>query len=358
VHIRGPVVRIVLFLVVGFLGAAAYSALTKDRTPPQVEVPVKVEASGLPSFLDRPPATQAEALPDPPPVPPKVETKIVYVQQGQTQATPPKKPREKTAAERALEKALKAPLFVQQDKNGQRKEPPQTLEITAMKPEKSPFELDGTVYPLTQFTLEAGDTIPVTLMKPINSELYGSAYAVVSRDVYDTATQSYLLVPAGSKVQLKYDHETVDSQHRLLVLADRIKFPPSVRYPYGSSIGLAGNPASDAEGYNGLHDKVDRHLLQGFGRALVYAAVAAGVGVANGGSGSYYNGYDPSDGATRAFGREMERAARNSLRHGENLRPTFTIRHGQSFTITLDKDLPFTEAFQPLRDTQVVNLEE
>jgi type IV secretion system protein VirB10 len=108
--------------------------------------------------------------------------------------------------------------------------------------------------------------------------------------------------------------------------------------------------AGDMQGFSGLSDQVDRHLLQAFGKALIYAGVSAGTGIAQGGfqGRSYYDPYSPGDAASAALGRELGQAANQSLRRGEDIRPTLTIRPGYEFTVTLIKDLVFKEAWSPL----------
>lgn len=109
--------------------------------------------------------------------------------------------------------------------------------------------------PRSRTELKAGSVIPAIMVGGINSDLPGEIVGQVSRNVYDTATGDYLLVPAGAKVVGVYDSRVVYGQSRVLVAWERLIFPD------GSSISIGGMPGTDMGGYSGFSDKVKSSLL-------------------------------------------------------------------------------------------------
>ncbi|TGV64622.1 conjugal transfer protein TrbI, partial [Mesorhizobium sp. M00.F.Ca.ET.149.01.1.1] len=69
-------------------------------------------------------------------------------------------------------------------------------------PQQSPYEL------------KRGSVIPATLITGINSDLPGRITAQVSRNVYDSATGHYLLIPQGTKLFGRYDSKISFGQSR------------------------------------------------------------------------------------------------------------------------------------------------
>jgi type IV secretion system protein VirB10 len=53
--------------------------------------------------------------------------------------------------------------------------------------------------PLSRFEIKAGWEIPAILEQSLNSDLPGELKALVTSNVYDTATGMYLLIPHGSR---------------------------------------------------------------------------------------------------------------------------------------------------------------
>jgi type IV secretion system protein VirB10 len=59
--------------------------------------------------------------------------------------------------------------------------------------------------PLSRYEIKAGWEIPAVLEQSLNSDLPGELKALVTSNVYDTATGQYLLIPQGSRLVGKYD---------------------------------------------------------------------------------------------------------------------------------------------------------
>ena len=107
--------------------------------------------------------------------------------------------------------------------------------------------------PLSRYEIKAGWEIPAVLEQSLNSDLPGELNALVTSNVYDTATGLYLLIPQGSRLIGKYDSRVSYGQDGVQVAWSRII------YPDASSIDLDGMMGLDSHGNAGLRDKVDHH---------------------------------------------------------------------------------------------------
>lgn len=108
---------------------------------------------------------------------------------------------------------------------------------------------------LSPYTVYQGTVIPIILRTAINSDLPGMIVAQIKRDVYDTVSGKFLILPAGSTVVGSYDSSVTFGQQRVLIVWQRI-----IR-PDGSSIDLRGMQGIDLKGQAGYSDKVDNHYL-------------------------------------------------------------------------------------------------
>lgn len=101
--------------------------------------------------------------------------------------------------------------------------------------------------------LQAGTIIPVMLYSGINTDSAGQVTARVQSDIYDTATNSRLLIPAGSQIVGKYEAGASESG-RVNVAFSRIVLPNGGSYSIGDSM-----VAVDGQGYYGIQGKLHRH---------------------------------------------------------------------------------------------------
>ena len=98
--------------------------------------------------------------------------------------------------------------------------------------------------------IKAGWEIPAVLEQSINSDLPGELKALVTSNVYDTATGMYLLIPQSSRLIGQYDSRVSYGQDGVQVAWSRIIFPDA------SAIDLNGIVSLDSHGNAGLRDKV------------------------------------------------------------------------------------------------------
>ncbi len=100
--------------------------------------------------------------------------------------------------------------------------------------------------PLSRYEIKAGWEIPAVLEQSLNSNLPGDLKALVTSNVYDTASGLYLVIPQGSRLIGKYDSRIAYGQGGVEVVWSRIV------YPDASSVDLDGMVGLDSHGNAGL----------------------------------------------------------------------------------------------------------
>lgn len=185
-------------------------------------------------------------------------------------------------------------------------------------PQQSPYEL------------KRGSAIPATLITGINSDLPGRITAQVSQNVYDSATGHYLLIPQGTKLFGRYDSKVSFGQSRVLVVWTDIIFPN------GSTLQIGGMAGTDAQGYGGLRDKVDRKWLQTFGSAVLIAVIGTGIDMAAPESSTLAT---QDTASRRNFAETFGRVADRTIQRNREGQPTLEIRPGYKFNVLVDQDI-------------------
>lgn len=189
----------------------------------------------------------------------------------------------------------------------------------------NPHRLTGAPSP---YTLSAGSVIAASLITGLNSDLPGLVTAQVTENAYDTATGRILLVPQGARLIGRYDSVVAFGQSRALVAWDRILLPD------GSSIRIDNVPATDASGYAGLSDQIDRHTWQ----LLKGVALSTLLGVGT----ELSLGSDEGD-LVSALRRSAQlsgaRAGDQLVGKSLNIQPTLKVRPGWPLRVVVRKDL-------------------
>ncbi len=191
------------------------------------------------------------------------------------------------------------------------------------------------VPPASPYLLSAGSIISASLITGLRSDLPGLATAQVTENAYDSATGQFILIPQGARLIGSYDSLIAFGQKRALVVWQRLIMPD------GSSIEIDNAPASDAQGYAGLTDKVDVHtwtLLKG-----VALSTLLGVGsqLSLGSSES-----DLVRAVRESTQQTTERAGQRLVGKALDVQPTITVRPGARVRIVVHKDLllrPYSE---------------
>jgi type IV secretion system protein VirB10 len=186
--------------------------------------------------------------------------------------------------------------------------------------------------PISPYLITAGDVIPCVAVTGENSDAPGQFVGHVSRNIYDSATGNFLLIPQGAKVIGTYDTVVTSGQARIPTVITRIIFPDS------SSIPIGAMPAADQGGFAGLHDKVDRHLWEKFGNAVLLAAASAGIQISQG-TGQTTNGYNAQQIGAAAIGQQFGQLGQEFARSGLSIPNTLTVRNGYPFVVQITKDM-------------------
>ena len=186
--------------------------------------------------------------------------------------------------------------------------------------------------PISPYLITEGDIIPARMQGGADSDTPGGLTGRVASDVCDSATGSYLLIPANSKIVGTYDNVVSAGQDRLPAILTRIIFPDT------SSIAIGAMPATDQGGYGGLHDQVDHHYWDKFGNALIVGIAAAGIQLSQPQSRGN-NGYDSQQIIAGSLGQQFGQLGQEIARSGLAIPNTLRIRPGYRFGLRLTKDL-------------------
>ncbi|NTF91395.1 IncP-type conjugal transfer protein TrbI [Agrobacterium rhizogenes] len=188
--------------------------------------------------------------------------------------------------------------------------------------------------------LKRGSVIPATLITGLNSDLPGRITAQVSQNVFDSATGYRLLIPQGAKLFGRYDSKVSFGQERVLVVWTDLIFPN------GSTLQIGGMAGTDAEGYGGFQDKVDRHLWRTFGSAALVAIIGTGIDMSMPESSTLSTQETASDAARRNFAESFGRVAEQAISKNLNVQPTIRVRPGYKFNVLVDQDVIFPSAYR------------
>lgn len=315
----------------------------------------------LPAPLTTPDKAWFERDIQPPPPPPPEPVSFPQPVVQSLSPSPPREPaqpdpdaiRRREAYLRALTSPLVADGWQQTSATAQHGEPIPNRQVQEIPPVTLPPPTAGPPTaqhailspPLSPYEVKATTMIPAMLLTGIDSDVPGDIVAQVTANVYDSVTHTHLLIPQGTKVQGRVDQQSSYTERRVQEVWHRLIFPN------GASLTLDAMPGHDQAGYPGLHDVVNTHFQETFGRALLLSAITAGLEIAQTGTSfrrrGFGYGYDASDIATGAVAREMGSVASESIRRGIHLPPTKEIRPGYRFNILVTRDLVFTGPYQP-----------
>lgn len=117
--------------------------------------------------------------------------------------------------------------------------------------------------------LQAGTIIPAILFSGIDTANPGQVTAQVASNVYDNATDTNLLIPAGS--QLIGSYNTADANTgRVNVTFSTLVLPNGGSYAIGENI-----VAVDGQGYTGISGDVHHHRGANFANGIWNSALTA-----------------------------------------------------------------------------------
>jgi type IV secretion system protein VirB10 len=195
--------------------------------------------------------------------------------------------------------------------------------------------------PISEYEIKAGWEIPAAMEQALNSDLPGEVRALVTSNVYDTATGRYVLIPQGARLVGEYNSQLGYGQDGLQVVWNRVIFPD------GSSLDLNGMVGQDAHGLSGFRDKVDRHYKRLLGFAVLTSLFAAASQVSQNQNRSVLTYPSPGEVAGSAIGQQMSDLGAQITRKNLNVQPTIKIPVGYRFNVRVNRDVTFDSAYRP-----------
>lgn len=196
--------------------------------------------------------------------------------------------------------------------------------------------------PLSRFEIRAGWEIPAILEQSLNSDLPGDLKALITANVYDTATGQYLLIPQGSRFVGRYDSRVAYGQDGVQVAWSRIIFPDA------SSIDLNGMAGLDVHGNSGLRDKVDRHYARTIGFSALTSLFSAAFAVSQRQNQSVLAYPTPTEAASSAVAQSLSQTGSQITRRNLNVQPTIKVPVGYKFTVRVNRDILFEAPYEPV----------
>ena len=196
--------------------------------------------------------------------------------------------------------------------------------------------------PLSRYEIKAGWEIPAVSEQALNSDLPGELKALVSSNVYDSASGRYLLIPQGSRLVGIYNSRIGYGQDGVQVVWDR------VIYPDGSSLDLSGMIGQDAHGFSGFRDRVDRHYTRLIGFAVLTSLFAAASEISQNQNRSLLTYPSPAQVAGSAVGQQASDLGAQITRRNLNVQPTIKVAIGYRFNVRVNRDILFDAPYIPV----------
>ncbi|MCI7568975.1 MAG: conjugal transfer protein TrbI [Desulfovibrio sp.] len=350
------------------VGALVYGIQSNDpkRQTEKTEIPMEgVRGPLLPEDVAR------TGLVTPPSVQPEQPEPLVVVQKESKPEVDPRVENIRRAKSQSFQTALAAPLVVRRfgentsapaaSPTVAERRAPERERVSASDSDYDPaadrdkeafFERANkdTSWQLAQqrtegmpYEIKTGAVIPAVMVTGINSDLPGNMIAQVARNVYDSATGRFLLIPQGAKLYGVYDSRVIYGQERVLIAWNRLIFPD------GSSITLGAMPGADMGGMAGFQDRVNNHYWRIFGSSFLMSAIVGGTAYAmdgtNDGS-TTENGTSLQDEMISAMASQLGQTTTTLLQRNLNVKPTLEIRPGYRFNVTVTKDVIFKEPYE------------
>lgn len=194
--------------------------------------------------------------------------------------------------------------------------------------------------PISKYTVNAGTVIPAALLTAINSDLPGMIKAIVTQNVYDSATGNYLLIPQGSMLLGVYNSEISVGQSRVQVAWNRVNFPD------GSTLELGGMAGTDEAGQSGFNDQVNNHFFRIYKDAFMLSMLSAGAQLSQPQPKTTNGQLTPQQQITAAMGQQFAETGMEITKRNMQIQPTLEIRPGYRFNIFVSKDVilrPYTD---------------
>ncbi len=198
--------------------------------------------------------------------------------------------------------------------------------------------------PISRWVVQRGTVIPASLPAAAVSDLPGDLVAEVVRDVFDSPTQTYVEIPAGSRLVGEYNSNISYAQKRVQIVWTAIYFPD------GTFIDLDRMPSHDADGSTGLTGKVDNHYKRLIAGVALTSLLSAGLQISQNRTNGSVLSY-PSTGQVIAsgVGTQASQLGEQLTQRNLNIQPTLNIPPGKIFAVSVKKDMVFPGPYEPMR---------
>jgi type IV secretion system protein VirB10 len=223
--------------------------------------------------------------------------------------------------------------------------------MTVRVPGTNTLEIDPTPTPISTrpgpaHTVLANSWLYAVLETGIRSDQPGDVIARVSQDVRDTVTQTEVLIPVGSKLHGLVKNSATVNLNNTAVTVDW----DSLQLPNGAEVSLPKLPSADTDGYPGLSDKVNRHIVQTWAPSVLVSAITAASMLSTTTTYGSVQGYSPTSQALGQFGNSLgSRSIGNLDSMLQQIRPSIDVRKGTIFRVLVTRDLSFDGAYQDER---------
>jgi type IV secretion system protein VirB10 len=179
----------------------------------------------------------------------------------------------------------------------------------------------------------AGWFLQATLISGINTDLPGEVKAQVSRNVCDTKTGKFRLIPQNS-VLIGVANSNVDAgQNRAQIVWTRLILPNN------QSVTLPGMVAGDQMAAPGLADKVDNHWDSMFSAAGLSTVISVGANFARERGETLGAQTGLGTGLGDSIAQQSSSIGSKLVERAMNRPPTITVRPGWPATVIVNRDL-------------------
>lgn len=185
-------------------------------------------------------------------------------------------------------------------------------------------------------SLQIGTLIPVMLITGINTDTPGQVQVRVESDIYDSLTDSTILIPAGSQIFGSYDSSKPSSNGRISVTFSTLVTPDGSSWNLGDSM-----IAVDGAGYTGIAGNVNNHTGRAIGSGMLASTIAALGSIASGNTSSTSNTYSAGQLAGQGAMASLVSSASDLFKKGADVTSTVTVDPGYEFNIYVNKAINF-----------------
>ena len=192
----------------------------------------------------------------------------------------------------------------------------------------------ASLLPHPDMLVTEGTMIACTLQTAIDTQLAGYVKCVLPQDVRGT-TGNVVLLDRGTQVVGEIQNGLVNGQDRVFVLWDRAETPDH-------AIITLSSPGTDTLGRSGLHGRVNNHLWERFGGAILLSLLQGSIQV---GTALASNSGNNTSTFVGGFQGNDQQVTNTALQNTINIPPTLIKNQGDNISIFVARDLDFSDIY-------------